>query len=90
MFIFVTHLDSIAQWFYVLFQPPLQTIHIFTCTYLALLIFGERSLSEEKKVSSLFESGSAITWERAFTTSGSFPVLTGDLVERTRTQRRYR
>ena len=34
--------------------------------YLALLTFGERSLSEEQKASSLFESGFAITWERAF------------------------
>ena len=28
-------------------STPIQTIHIFTCTYLELLIFGERSLSED-------------------------------------------
>ena len=44
--------------------------------YLALLTFGERSLWEEQKASSLFESGFAVTWERSFTTYGSFPVLT--------------
>ena len=33
---------------------------------LALLTFGERSLSEEQKASSLFESGSIVTWEQAF------------------------
>ena len=43
---------------------------------MALLIFSERYLSEEQKASSLFESGSTVTWERAFTTSGSFLVLT--------------
>ena len=63
---FVTFLESIAQWFCVLFQPILQTIYSFICTYLAFLIFGERSISEEQKASSLFESGSAVTWERAF------------------------
>ena len=66
LFISVTLLDSISQWLYVLFQPISQTIYIFTCTYLALLIFGERSLSEEQKDSSLFESGSAITQEQPF------------------------
>ena len=49
-----------------LFQPPLQAIHIFTRTYLALLIFGERSLSKEQNASSLFKTGSVVTWERAF------------------------
>ena len=31
-----------------------------------LLTFGERSLSKEKKASSLFEIGFAVTLERAF------------------------
>ena len=66
MFIFVTLIESIAQWFYVLFQLILQAIYIFTYTYLALLIFGERYLSEEQKARSLFKSGSVVTWEWAF------------------------
>ena len=64
---FLLHfLTPSPQWFYALFQPILRTIYSFTCTHLALLIFGERSLLKEQKASSLFESGSAITWERAF------------------------
>ena len=75
----IAHLNSIAKWSYVLFQPILQTIYIFTCTYLALLIFGKRSLLEENKANSLFKNGYSITWEQAFTTFGSIVVLTGGI-----------
>ena len=39
---------------------------IVTLVYLALLTFSEGSLSEEQKASSLFKSGSVVTWEWAF------------------------
>ena len=64
---FLLHfLTPSPQWFYALFQPILRTIYIFMCTYLALWIFGEISLSKEHKASSLFESGFTITREWAF------------------------
>ena len=57
------------------FNQPYHTNN-FAYTYLALLIFCERSLSEEKKTSFLFKSGFCYYLGIAFTTFGNFLVIT--------------
>ena len=77
-----SYLDSIAQWSCVQFQPILPITNSFAYKYLALLIFCERSLWEEKKANFLFKSGFCCYLGIAFTTLGNFPVLTARIKPR--------
>ena len=59
-----------------MFQPILSITNSFAYTFLALLIFCERSLSKEKKSNFLFESSFCCYLGITFTTLGNFPMIT--------------